>query len=120
MLIHVTKFVKPQQILTDDIITFFNSLLECLKEDSEYKEIFHKSLKHIYETYFIKYTTEYSNPKSETISYEKILLNESGLKFCISEISRNVITMSGGTSKPNYDEYRGKPMWIDDYNYWRR
>jgi len=106
MLIHVTKFVKPQQILTDDIITFFNSLLECVKEDSEYKEIFHKSLKYIYETYFIKYTTEYSNPKSETISYEKILLNESGLKFCISEISRNIITMSGGTSKPNYDEYR--------------
>ena len=106
MLIHVTKFVKPQQILTDDIITFFNSLLECLKEDNEYKDIFHQSLKYIYETYFMRYTNEYSNSKVQTITYDAILLNESGLKFCVSEISRNIVTMSGGTSKPNYEEYR--------------
>ena len=35
------------------------------------------------------------------------------------EISRNVITMSGGTSKLTTMNIGGKPMWIDDYNYWR-
>lgn len=106
MLIHVTKFVSPQEILTNDIRILFNSILECLKDESEYKKYFHDSLKSIYENYFLKKTIEYVDPKKETITYEKILFNENGLKFCIGEISRNIVTMSGKTSKPDFDRYR--------------
>ena len=85
-----------------------NSILECLKEGNENKEIFHKSLKSIYETYFIKDTVEFKNEKKETITYEKLLHNETGIKFCVSEISRNIVKMSGNTSKPDYEGYKDK------------
>lgn len=106
MLIHVTKNVEPQNILTNNIIRLFDCMLECLKDENENKEIFHNSLKYIYERYFLKDTIEFNDQKKETITYEKILHNENGLKFCISEISRHIIKMSGNTSKPNYDSYR--------------
>tara|TARA_B100000963_G_scaffold349723_1_gene359106 strand:- start:2117 stop:3679 length:1563 start_codon:yes stop_codon:yes gene_type:complete len=106
MLIHVTKNVEPQNILTNNIIRLFDCILECLKDGNENKEIFHESLNYIYEKYFLKDTIEFKDKKKETITYEKILHNENGLKFCISEISRHVIKMSGNTSKPDYDSYR--------------
>ena len=108
MLIHVTKNVNPQKILTNNIILLLNSMVECLKDENENKEIFHKSLKNIYEAYFLKDTVEYNDKKKETITYDKILYNENGLRFCIGEISRNVVTMSGNTSKPDYDSFHDK------------
>ena len=44
---------------------------------------FHNSLKYIYEKYFLKDTIEFNDQKKETITYEKILHNENGLKFCL-------------------------------------
>ena len=108
MLIHVTKFVAPQEIIAGEIRLLFNSILECLKEDSENKEIFHKSLKSIYEAYFMKETIEFKDEKKETVTYEKILHNESGIRFCVSEISRNIFKMSGNISKPDYEDYKKK------------
>ena len=106
MLIHVTKNINPQKILHDEINLFFSSILECLKDESENKEFFHRSLKTIYETYFLKDTYEFNDEKKETITYEKIFHNESGLRFCIGEISRNIVRMSGKGGKPDYDEYK--------------
>ena len=108
MLIHVTKFVKPQEIIAEEVRLLFNSILDCLKEGNENKEIFHKSLKNIYETYFMKDTVEFKDEKKETITYEKLLHNESGIKFCVSEISRHIVKMSGNTSKPDYEDYKNK------------
>lgn len=108
MLIHVTKNIEPQKILYDELSLLFAAILECIKDNTKDKEIFHSSLKSIYETYFMRDTVEFKDSNKETITYDKILHNENGLKFCIGEISRNIFRMSGKQSKPDYDEYKRK------------
>ena len=106
MLIHVTKFVEPQKILTEHVGNLLQIMSECLKEEDENKKIFHDAFRSIYDTYFLKNTNEYKKKIGTVITYDKILYDDYGLKFTIGEISRNIFRMSGkGGDAPDYEQY---------------
>lgn len=108
MLIHVSKFINVQEKIEIEIQKLIKSILDVLRYK---KEFFFKSMKHIYENYFLEHTKEFKSNK-KVILFEELEHHEKGIEWIIKEINgrdgeSNIYRMSGkGGNKPNYRKYK--------------